>query len=119
VAAARAGGIRHFIYVSVAHPAPVMKEYIAVRMEGERLIREAGLAATIVRPWYVLGPGHWWPLALAPAYWLMERLPSTREAALRLGLVRLREMVAALAHAVDDPPSGVRIVEPPGIRQAA
>jgi uncharacterized protein YbjT (DUF2867 family) len=87
-------------------------------MQGEALIRSAGLNATILRPWYVLGPGHWWPLALVPAYWLMERIPSTRETARRLGLVTIRQMVRALAGAVEHPPSGVRIVDVPGIRAA-
>ena len=62
VKAAREAGVRHFIYLSVAHPAPMMKEYIAVRTEGEALLRASGMAATFVRPWYVLGPGHRWPL---------------------------------------------------------
>ena len=51
VEAARFADVRHFIYVSVAHPAPVMEAYIAVRTEGESLIRSAGLNATILRPW--------------------------------------------------------------------
>src|SRR5262245_19713421 len=51
VAAATAARIRHFIYVSVAHPAPVMHAFIAVRQEGERLVRSSGVAATILRPW--------------------------------------------------------------------
>jgi uncharacterized protein YbjT (DUF2867 family) len=55
VPAASNAGIRHFVYVSVAHPAPVMHACIAVREQGENLIREAGLDATILRPWYVLG----------------------------------------------------------------
>src|SRR5262252_6483792 len=55
VAAAVDAGITHFIYVSVAHPAPVMKAYIEVRSQGEDMIRESGLNATILRPWYVLG----------------------------------------------------------------
>jgi hypothetical protein len=37
--------------------------------------------ATILRPWYVLGPGHQWPYLLLPMYKLMELLPSTREGA--------------------------------------
>ena len=78
VEVARSAGVGHFIYVSVAHPAPLMKDYIAVRSEGEALIRSAGLNATILRPWYVLGPGHWWPIALKPIYWLMELNPGTR-----------------------------------------
>ena len=48
--AARAG-IEHFVYVSVAHPAPSMKTYIRVRMESEQMIRVSGLNATILRPW--------------------------------------------------------------------
>jgi uncharacterized protein YbjT (DUF2867 family) len=116
VPAARFAEVRHFVYVSVAHPAPVMKDYIAVRSEGEALIRSAGLNATILRPWYVLGPGHWWPVALKPVYWLMEQIPGTRESARRLGLVTLAQMVTALANAVDRPCEGVRIVETPAIR---
>src|SRR3982751_108186 len=68
VKAASAAGVRHFVYVSVAHPAPVMKAYIEVRRECEAAILDAGLTATLLRPWYVLGPGHWWPVALKPIY---------------------------------------------------
>ena len=116
VSAASGAGIRHFVYVSVAHPAPIMREYIAARTEGEDTIRAAGLNATIVRPWYVLGPGRRWPLLLLPAYWLMGALPKTRASARRLGLVTLPQMVQTMANAVDRPPSGVRVVEVPQIR---
>lgn len=68
IKAARAAGVRHFIYLSVAQPAPVMKEFIAVRRVGEAMIRESGINATFVRPWYVLGPGHRWPYVILPAY---------------------------------------------------
>jgi uncharacterized protein YbjT (DUF2867 family) len=57
VAAATRGSVRHLVYVSVAHPAPVMRAYIAVRQEGEALIRASGLPARLLRPWYVVGPG--------------------------------------------------------------
>ncbi len=40
VRAATKAGVRHFVYLSVARPALVMKEYQAARAEGERLIRE-------------------------------------------------------------------------------
>ena len=50
VFAAKKADIRHFVYVSVAHPAPVMKTYIEVRMECEGMIRDSGLPATILRP---------------------------------------------------------------------
>jgi uncharacterized protein YbjT (DUF2867 family) len=94
----------------------MMREYIAVRSEAEDTIRAAGLNATILRPWYVLGPGRRWPLMLVPIYWLMEQVPSTRDSARRLGLVTLPQMVAALASAVEHPASGVRILEVPEIR---
>ena len=117
VPAAVAAGITHFVYVSVAHPAPLMKAYIEVRSEGERLIRESGLRATILRPWYVLGPDHRWPYLLVPAYKLFEALPATRESARRLGLVTLRQMIGALIAAVENPSDNHHIVEVPEIRE--
>jgi uncharacterized protein YbjT (DUF2867 family) len=118
VAAAAKNGIRHFVYLSVAQPAPFMKEYVAVRAEGERLIRESGMRATFVRPWYVLGPGHRWAYALLPAYWLLARIPSTREGATRLGLVTLNDIVRTLVDVVECPPDGIRIVEVPDMRRS-
>jgi uncharacterized protein YbjT (DUF2867 family) len=118
VQAARAAGIAHFVYVSVAQPAPVMQAYVRVRAEGEREIAAAGLTATVLRPWYVLGPGHRWPLLLVPLYAIARLLPPTRAGAQRLGLVTLAQMVAALVRAVESPPPAgeVGIVDVPGIR---
>jgi len=110
--------VPHFIYLSVAHPAPMMQAYIAVRTECEQLIHQLGLNSTILRPWYVLGPGHRWPYALLPFYKLMEWLPNTRAAARRLGLVTLEQMVLAMLEAVESPALGVRVVEVPEIRAA-
>src|SRR5262249_5291561 len=111
-------GIRHFVYLSVAHPAPMMKDYIAVRSECEAAISNAGLNATVLRPWYVLGPGHWWPYFLVPMYKLAEVLPQTREGARRLGLVTLEQMTLALMAAVENPAQGLRVVTVPEIRSA-
>ncbi len=108
LAAARNSTVRHLVYVGVAHPAPVMQSYIAARKEGEALLVASGIAATILRPWYVLGPGHRWPLALLPVFRLLEALPATRAAAQRLGLVTLAQMVAALVEAVESGGEGVR-----------
>jgi uncharacterized protein YbjT (DUF2867 family) len=80
------------------------------------MVRASGLPATILRPWYVLGPGHRWPRLLLPLYAVLERIPATREQALRLGMVTLDDMVAALVLAVENPPAGVRVVEVPEIR---
>jgi uncharacterized protein YbjT (DUF2867 family) len=116
--AAQAARVAHFVYLSVAHPAPVMQAYVAARVEAERLIRESGIPATVLRPWYVLGPGHRWPYLLLPAYWLAERLPATRQSATPLGLVTRAPLVAALARAVETAPGGLRVVEVAEIRQA-
>ena len=118
IAAAVHARVRHFVYVSVAHPAPVMREYIAARTEAETALRASGLNATILRPWYVLGPGHRWPYALVPIYWLLRALPATRESANRLGLVTLTQMVQALVRAVENPANGVNVVAAPEIRAA-
>jgi uncharacterized protein YbjT (DUF2867 family) len=116
--AARSAGISHFVYVSVAHPAPAMTAYWQARAEAETYIRDAGLNATFLRPWYVLGPGHLWPYLLLPGYWVAERLPRTRETARRLGLVTLGQMAWAIVRAVESPASGIRIVEVPEIRRS-
>ena len=116
--AAAGARVAHFVYVSVAHPAPAMRAYWEARSEAETYIREQRLDATILRPWYVLGPGHLWPYLLLPGYWIAERLPLTRlrDAARRLGLVTLDQMTAALVRAVESPASGIRVVEVPDIR---
>ena len=101
VQVAKRAKVSHFIFLSVAQPAPVMRAYIEVRRECERVIREADLTATMVRPWYVVGPGHRWPLALVPLYRLAERFPSSREGARRLGLVTLEQLTSTLVQAVE------------------
>ena len=118
--AAAGAGIGHFVYLSVAQPAPaIMKTYAAIRVEGEAVVRATGMNATFLRPWYVLGPGHRWPYLLAPMYWIFERLPGTRDAARRIGLVTLPQMVRALLRAVENPARGLRVVEVPDIRGQA
>lgn len=94
-----------------------MQAFIAVREQGESLLRESGIPSTFVRPWYVLGPGHRWPYAIVPIYWLLELLPSTRESARRLGLVTLPQMLRALVWAVENPPERIRILDVPAIRR--
>jgi len=117
VAAVNAG-VAHFLYVSVAQPAPVMQAYIETRRAAEAAIVAAGLTATFIRPWYVLGPGHRWPYLLLPFYSLASLLPATRDTARRLGLVTLAQMTRALVAAVERPPGpeSTRIVDVPEIR---
>ena len=116
VAAAVEAKVRHFVFLSVAQPAPVMRAYIAVRQECERQIRTAGLDATFIRPWYVLGPNHWWPVMLIPFYMLAAHVPAWQKTAARLGLVRRQEMINALIWAVENPAMGIRIFDVERIR---
>lgn len=118
VAAASRSGVEHLVYVSVAQPAPVMRAYVAARARGEAAVLASGITATILRPWYVLGPGHRWPVLLQPLYAVARLVPSSRATALRLGLVTRRKMVAALVGAVEDKPHVTRLLEVPEIRAA-
>jgi len=119
VNAARIAGIQHFVYLSVAQPAPIMKAFVEVRRQGEEMIRESGINATFVRPWYVLGPGHRWAYLLLPFYWICERLPAAQESARRLGLVTIDQVVNALVWTIENPATQVRIVDVARIRAAA
>jgi uncharacterized protein YbjT (DUF2867 family) len=115
---ARRRGVAHFIYLSVAQPAPAMRAYVDVRRRVEALLSESGMPFTALRPWYVLGEGHRWPMLLLPLYWIAERIPSRRDTAQRLGLITLPQMVRAIVQAVEAPPptAGARIVEVPEMR---
>jgi uncharacterized protein YbjT (DUF2867 family) len=119
IAAAARNGLPHFIYVSVAHPAPVMQAYIDTRVNAERELANTGLTATILRPWYVLGPGHRWPVVLKPFYAVAQCIPGFRDSARRLGLVTLEQMIGALVQAVEHPPpeGAGRIIDVPQIRR--
>ncbi len=119
VTAAKQSDVRHFVYLSVAHPAPVMRAYIDVRLEGEALVQGSGIPATILRPWYVLGPGHRWPYIAMPVYKLLEKIPATRELALRLGMVTLAQMVTALRNAIETPPDQLRVMNVGDIRRCS
>ncbi|HEV8726188.1 MAG TPA: NAD(P)-dependent oxidoreductase [Candidatus Binatia bacterium] len=120
VSAAKQVGISHLIYLSVAQPAPIMQAYLWVRALGESMIREARVTATIVRPWYVLGPGRRWPKAIVPLYRIAEMIPATRATAERLGLVTIEQMVNAIVYALEHPPARGqrRTIDVPGIRRA-
>jgi uncharacterized protein YbjT (DUF2867 family) len=116
IAAAHAAGVRHFVYVSVGQPAPIMRAYVGVRARVEAILRDSGVPHTILRPWYVLGPGHRWAYLLKPLYWFWSLFPSTRDGARRLGLVTLPQMIAALEWSVETAGPETRLLEVPDIR---
>jgi len=118
VEAARKAGVIYFVYISVAqYPTKIMESYQDARAQAEQVIRDSGIRAAFIRPWYIVGPGHYWPLVLQPLFRLMEYIPATAGKAKALALVSLRKMLLALQQAVNNPPNGpLRIIEIPEIR---
>jgi uncharacterized protein YbjT (DUF2867 family) len=117
--AALVAGVSHFIYVSVAMvPSKLMAAYQAVRKEGEDHCIERRLNCTFIRPWYVLGPGHWWPVLLLPFYGIAELVPSWRNKARAMALVTIHQMLAALVITAEKPPVPLCILEIKDIRSA-
>src|SRR6476620_9915561 len=71
--AAKESGVKHFVYISVAQtPTKIMHDYQKCRAEGEACIRATQIPATFVRPCYVVGPGHYWPLLFLPLFKILE-----------------------------------------------
>ncbi|WP_336513835.1 SDR family oxidoreductase [Pollutibacter soli] len=120
VKAAKDAGCNHFIYVSVAQePTKIMMDYQLCRAKSERLIDESGMKATILRPWYIIGPGHYWPLFFLPLFKLLEWLPATANRAKALRLIYLKQMLNALIYAIETPPSQrIKIIEISEIRNS-
>jgi uncharacterized protein YbjT (DUF2867 family) len=117
VNAALESGVKHFVYLSVAQPAPLMKAYIEVRKYGEELLEKNNIPSSVIRPWYIVGPGHYWPLVLKPIYKILEWIPPTREQAINLGLIKLEEMLDTILYTVKNPPeSGLKIYRTEDIR---
>ncbi|MEO8399749.1 MAG: NAD(P)H-binding protein [Ignavibacteriaceae bacterium] len=115
--AAKKSGIKKFIYISVAHPAPIMKEYQEVRKEVETNLINSGLNYIIVRPWYVLGPGHYWAYVLKPAYYILKKLQSTKETAERLDLININQLIEFLVEIIKHNNFTNEIFEVPQIKK--
>jgi nucleoside-diphosphate-sugar epimerase len=115
--AAAIAGVSHFIYVSVAMtPSKLMYAYQQVRKEGEEYCLAKKLNCTFIRPWYVLGPGHWWPVLLLPFYGLAELVPSWRKEARTKALVTINQMLNTLIKVVEKEPLTLSIYEIKEIR---
>jgi uncharacterized protein YbjT (DUF2867 family) len=105
--AAKNAGAGHFIYVSVAQmPTIVMHDYQQCRAEGELFILDTHIPATFIRPWYVTGPGHYWPLVFTPLFKILEWLPPISKKAKALRLVSINQMLQTLLYAVENKPIG-------------
>lgn len=112
VKAASHAEVSHFIYLSVAmYPTNIMKDFQEVRARGESLLNQSKLTITFIRPWYVLGPGHWWPVLLKPFYLIARLIPSKKEAAAKLDTITIRQMISTLIFAARSLPGKNRYYE--------
>lgn len=110
--AALHAGVKHFIYVSVAQiPTRIMQDYQQCRAEGETAVKATSIPATFIRPWYVIGPGHYWPLCFQPLFKLLEWIPATSVKAKALRLITLQQMLCALVYAVEHPPAEGTVIK--------
>ena len=110
--ASSVAGISHFIYISVSMvPSKIMEAYQHVRKEGEEYCLSKNLNCTFIRPWYVLGPGHRWPILLLPFYGIANLVPAWRQKIKGMGLVTISQMINTLVKAVDLEPVKKRIIE--------
>ena len=117
IPAAVSAGISHAIYLSVAHPAPIMKEYWQLRAEAEKLFEKNFSHCSFLRPWYVLGPGHRWAYITAPLYSFARLFPSARRTADRLALVTIDQILNTLLYSVENTPQKTAVYEALDIRR--
>ncbi|GAB2814477.1 NAD-dependent epimerase/dehydratase family protein [Ferruginibacter profundus] len=110
--AATTAGIQHFVYLSVSmYPTRIMKDFQAVRAEGEAVLLQQHFISSFIRPWYVLGPGHWWPLLLKPVFFILKFLPTKKEAAIHLDTVTIAQMIKAVVACIKTQPDKNNIVD--------
>ena len=120
VEAAKQAKVKHFVYMSVAQsPTKVMGDFQEARRQGEEIVLASGLTSTFIRPWYVVGPGHYWPLLFQPIFKLLEIIPKTSAKAKALALVSLKQMLRTLTAVVINSPKEINnIVEVQDIKKA-
>ena len=88
-----------------------MRHFQRARAKGEALLNQSKIPASFIRPWYVLGAGHWWPILLKPAYSIAKLIPSKKEAAQKLEIVTISQMIKTLAFSIRSQPLENRYYE--------
>ena len=96
-----------------------MHAYQEVRKEGEKYCLSKTFNCTFIRPWYVLGPGHWWPVSLLPLYGLAEIVPAWRKKARAMALVTINQILNTLMNAAENESLPLRILEVKDIRRTS
>ncbi len=100
--AARAAGVRRFVYVSALGARPQdATRYHRTKWEAEELVRASGLPFTIVRPSVIYGPGDAFISRFARLLRLAPVFPFPRSG--RLQPIHVEDVVACLRAALQDP----------------
>lgn len=121
VAAAREAGVKRLLHVSVVDIAGSETAYARTKREGEAVVHASGLAATILRPALVVGPGD---DALSTTIRMVRLGPLVvvpRPAPGRLAVVDVRDVATAVVSALERPITVGRtydVVGPEGLTMA-
>ena len=110
--------VSHFIYLSVSqYPSAIMNNFQLTRAAGEALLEQSGIPSSIIRPWYVMGPGRWWPVLLKPFFWLASLNSSWVAKAKHFDTVTIQQMISTLMVAIKKTPAHIKYYEIEDIRQ--
>jgi NADH dehydrogenase len=94
--------------------------YVRSKARAEGIVIDAGLAWTIFRPSFILGPGQQWPVMLEPMLALVGLLPGhLGDVARRARAVRREELAASMVWSLGHPESIGAIYDVPDIRRTA
>jgi NADH dehydrogenase len=116
-AAARAAGVPRLVHISGIGADPGSDSpYIRARATGERLVREAFPAATILRPSVMFGPDHDFLKRLAGLARVLPALPLFGAGDVRLQPVYVDDVAAAVVKALATPAAAGKLYELGGPR---
>ena len=99
-------GDAHGELLTEERPLPVDTPYGRSKQEGERLVRESGLPAVVIRPSHVYGPGGWYAEELLARLRQPGRFAVIGNGENLWDVVHVADVAAALALAVAEAPAG-------------
>jgi uncharacterized protein YbjT (DUF2867 family) len=115
-AAATAAGVHRLVHISGIGADPASDSlYVRARATGERLVREAFAAATVLRPSVMFGPGDFLE-RLAGLARVMPAIPLFGAGAVKLQPVYVGDVAAAVARALATPQAAGQLYELGGPR---
>ncbi|MCX4242937.1 NAD-dependent epimerase/dehydratase family protein [Paraliomyxa miuraensis] len=103
IEACRAAGIERVVHVSVAQADDAVGGYAETKRQGERLVEDSGLQATVLRPGLIYGPGDDALRNLVRMVRLAPLVPVPRGATGPLPAVDVRDVATAVVEALERP----------------